>query len=376
MTTGTIIRDDRRTVIIDGVSHAQVGDYFRKNWSGLDDPINHSKENTYDMSVEATRNPLCQYRLRGSNDPWITSDYNGSGFGVVPPLDFATLTENDQIQLILKLDQEIRGHQFDASVFLGESKEAMQMVATRTSQIYQGLMSLRRGNVAGFAKAIGVRSRNPRYGGSVIDPGKVWLEYEYGWRPLVHDLNDGAEAFFALTNKPLTKTYKASKKVRNQLPETTSSSLITGEAVTIRALRAVVKENYTPWQSLGLDSPVSVAWELLPWSFVADWFIPFGNYLQARACLSRLNAAEISQTDKTYIFKQRLNFETPYWSYDIVGPGAAVKLVNVSRRSNVSLAVPTPRLKTMDKIATFRHMADAVALLLNFKEDKPQFWVY
>jgi hypothetical protein len=32
-------------------------------------------------------------------------------------------------------------------------------------------------------------------------------------------------------------------------------------------------------RQLGLLDPLSVAWELLPWSFVIDWFIPIGAYL-------------------------------------------------------------------------------------------------
>jgi len=32
---------------------------------------------------------------------------------------------------------------------------------------------------------------------------------------------------------------------------------------------------------MGLINPAEVAWELTPWSFVVDWFIPVGNFLEA-----------------------------------------------------------------------------------------------
>lgn len=31
----------------------------------------------------------------------------------------------------------------------------------------------------------------------------------------------------------------------------------------------------------GISNPALLAWELLPWSFVIDWFIPVGDYLES-----------------------------------------------------------------------------------------------
>jgi hypothetical protein len=31
----------------------------------------------------------------------------------------------------------------------------------------------------------------------------------------------------------------------------------------------------------GFTNPINLLWELLPFSFVADWFLPIGNYLEA-----------------------------------------------------------------------------------------------
>jgi hypothetical protein len=32
--------------------------------------------------------------------------------------------------------------------------------------------------------------------------------------------------------------------------------------------------------ALGFTNPLVVAWEVVPWSFVVDWFIPVGRYLE------------------------------------------------------------------------------------------------
>lgn len=33
--------------------------------------------------------------------------------------------------------------------------------------------------------------------------------------------------------------------------------------------------------TLGLTNPAAIAWELVPFSFVVDWFIPIGNFLNS-----------------------------------------------------------------------------------------------
>jgi hypothetical protein len=38
--------------------------------------------------------------------------------------------------------------------------------------------------------------------------------------------------------------------------------------------------NLNSWGSFGLLNPAAVAWELLPFSFVVDWFLPVGRYLE------------------------------------------------------------------------------------------------
>jgi len=43
-------------------------------------------------------------------------------------------------------------------------------------------------------------------------------------------------------------------------------------------------------RSLGLYDPLSVAWELVPFSFVADWFIPIGTYLDNLAAIPNISA--------------------------------------------------------------------------------------
>jgi hypothetical protein len=41
--------------------------------------------------------------------------------------------------------------------------------------------------------------------------------------------------------------------------------------------------------ALGVANPASIAWELVPYSFVVDWFVPVGNTLEAMTATAGLD---------------------------------------------------------------------------------------
>jgi hypothetical protein len=41
-----------------------------------------------------------------------------------------------------------------------------------------------------------------------------------------------------------------------------------------------MEEELSFGRSLGLTDPLSVVWEIIPYSFVVDWFLPVGTYLE------------------------------------------------------------------------------------------------
>jgi len=120
-------------------------------------------------------------------------------------------------------------------------------------------------------------------------------------------------------------------------------------------------------QLSGLTDPASVLWELTPYSFVADWFIPIGNYLAARSLASALTGTFVTtKTRRVFCAYEglantdngivRTVYTTP--------PKGNCALINVTRTVSTSLNVPVPSFKTLDKVASWKHCANAVALLV------------
>lgn len=165
---------------------------------------------------------------------------------------------------------------------LAESRKTVNHLAKTASSLAKAVLAARKGNWSAVAKALGVRRKSLRDGTSVSER---WLEYQFGWLPLMGDIYD--------THKVLTKglakrdTIMSSSRTLGDSNsyssgDTTLSGLEFTESVSYRA-KAFYKISDS-WISnlnnLGLINPIEVAWALVPFSFVVDWFLPVGNFLQ------------------------------------------------------------------------------------------------
>jgi hypothetical protein len=115
--------------------------------------------------------------------------------------------------------------------------------------------------------------------------------------------------------------------------------------------------------------PVPMAWELLPWSFVVDWFIPIGNYLAAKGLQTAITGSFVT----THVFKlesfgQKAKMTSSWVAFaNHNGSKCSVKWTNISRTVSTTLSVPLPEFKSLEKVASWGHALNAVALLLTTK---------
>jgi hypothetical protein len=119
---------------------------------------------------------------------------------------------------------------------------------------------------------------------------KNWLELQYGWKPLLQDVHGAAKSLAFLNSGTfMVQTARSSSTVTNSeggpliVPgEKTSSGnwmLITQTEIKF-GMRYRIGEPLSAFLSqIGFNNPISLAWELIPYSFVVDWFLPIGEYL-------------------------------------------------------------------------------------------------
>lgn len=151
----------------------------------------------------------------------------------------------------------------------------------RTIDLFADIVS----NVAKTFLAI-KRGRVPRIGHSSRSKAAsdAWLKYSYGFAPLANTLYELEQMILNGMSKDIFVQGKGSGKASQDDAFPYGGELFDMHAdLSVRTvLRGKINTASDYFlQQAGLVNPLSTAWELVPWSFAIDWFIPVGNTLLA-----------------------------------------------------------------------------------------------
>lgn len=359
------------TVVRDGKTYRirKRGSTSRPPKRAYDEPHN------FVMSHSLFRDRVITYENNnGDVSTVFQSFYVGANHLDGSTWDIDTFDANDQIALIAKLREKLFGSDFNMSVFLGEGHQTLNLIADAATKIAKSLKLLKKGNLLGAAAALGVsasglprgaRNRNPFQNGEKISDkvlSNMWLELQYGWKPLLKDTEAAAQALAKHLEVPFSKRFTVVKRKER------TSTITAGGATPLdrrynytltseerRKITVYITEKPGIAAQLGLLNPENVAWELLPWSFVIDWFIPIGSYLDARAISSCISG--------TYVTSNKIAAKRTGLQGHIDGGGFEHRMVRFARNVSSSLDVPLPKFKGLREVASWQHCANAIALL-------------
>jgi len=175
----------------------------------------------------------------------------------------------------------------ELGVNLAERKQAVNMIVDRVTALRLGYLDLRKGRFNDFLRRFRLREnrggrRNrwtrPR------DASALWLEYHFGWKPLITDIYEACEILQSPFgyDRPVRGTGTGTEVFADRWAA--NGGGLQGEFVArtlIQARVTVTNPNLHRATQLGLTNPVAIAWELVPFSFLVDWFIPVGNFLNS-----------------------------------------------------------------------------------------------
>ncbi|DAD51654.1 maturation protein [ssRNA phage Esthiorhiza.2_3] len=180
---------------------------------------------------------------------------------------------------------------------LVQYSQTINMITDISKRIASAASNSARGNFVGAARDLW-QSRPPVYRkGHEPKAGKSaannWLAYQYGWKPLLQDIHGIMESFAKL-NKSDRTVQVARSSASGEL--STSDDLIMNTAGsphigktykliqwnTRYGIRYRVDNHMSAFlNQTGFTNPLNLAWEVLPYSFVVDWFLPIGPWLEA-----------------------------------------------------------------------------------------------
>jgi hypothetical protein len=294
-----------------------------------------------------------------------------------------TLTSNDQYRTINRLREKIVGTPFNCAVAIGEASESFTMIGDTAIKLARSAALLKRGR---FREAIAATAdpRAKRYAKKYAS--NPYLEVTYGWTPLLMDLRAGAESLAHRFSVPFVQRYRVRLKGENSLvdgvhtfrhPTSPSwDSTMYGYSTVTRQVIAEVYDEPGWIPTLGFDDPATFVWQLLPLSFVADWFYPFGDWLEARASAGLLRGRYVITDSQRVLFRGVLRQVLTDWGVNrrIENVGldgmSQVTWTRINRFLGTELPVPMPDYKPLLEASSVRHSISGLALMMSIFGDR------
>lgn len=169
------------------------------------------------------------------------------------------------------------GEQFLVSLL--EGRQSMEMISKRTLQLLRAAREIRRKQFKKAARTLGITQ--PKGASRSRQFSENWLEFNLGWVPMVKDIGAAVEVL----QRDIPNAYfKASGSSRDH-SQFTAGYAQYDSTVRVDVRSGVVARLTNPnlylANLLGFLNPASVAWEAMPLSFVVDYFVPIGAFLDA-----------------------------------------------------------------------------------------------
>lgn len=272
-----------------------------------------------------------QHRAVWYSSPNVLSVEELSGFPYWYNLGFGDPSAQDDIALeqaskfFLRRLQQVR-QQMQGGIFTGELRETFRMLlrpaSTLRAELPKYLNSLSKRKAGGMRKSTArsksQREREDRKRAEQLRKiaGDTWLEYSFGWKPLISDIDDAVKAIGRINeNKFVQKLSASGKNDRVNYDSGTNEYPIADQFVTWIKVSSHIKTDYQCQirGAVRVNSTVSKAtanrelfgfsweqfvptlWELLPWSFLVDYFTNIGDIINAAA----VNTADLAWTSRT-----------------------------------------------------------------------------
>lgn len=213
-----------------------------------------------------------------------------------------------------------------------------------------------------------------------------WLEYQYGWRPLLSDCYDAAhELRRKVEDHELIITGAAKEKLQGFVAQQSVVNVnlkipheVKGVAGCKFKLRYKPKANdVARWTSL---NPVSIAWELMPYSFVVDWFIDIGGALRSYESSLLYNSYVKGYVDELFAVDVKVNYKllSGQPATEVYEYSASARRKRVDFFRSVLNSAPSPRLPEWNVSMGWQRWVSAWALssqvlLGKHKDAKGQF---
>lgn len=261
------------------------------------------------------------------------------------------------------------------AVLRRQREEAVRKVERKALHLVKAYRSLRRGNFKAFVETLGVQPKKKHRRKKWSRPeeaSSLWLEYWFGWSPTISDINNALKIW----DSPYPDaTFTAASGFREErvLHEDNSAGTYLRDAydaqfiVRLQAKVRVSNPNLYRANQLGLVNPVGVVWELVPFSFLIDWFVNVGEVIGGYTSELGLEFRDrqvmrLARSTATSVYLGNKNYPGYHYGWDGT---ARVRLMNREIGS-----FPTPSLTYTVPRISWTRAATAISLLVSVFSNK------
>lgn len=254
--------------------------------------VNNNYSMTYDKEIRASPATLVrEYTYKSGSAYWGTK-WNGplpmtdaelGSYLLRPDVDGGTVSAQIQSlidQAVTQAHANASSSEMQALVAAAEAQKTVQSIESIMRRAFKVLRKARKLDFASLSKELSPSELKDRY-----------MELRYALRPLMYDADNTMKAL--ATSGALHNTRRVARGYANgtwskqdtiyTYPTSDIIRTINREisiAVDIRA-GVLCDVNLSLPSVWGIDQVATSAWELVPFSFVADWFVDVGNKLAA-----------------------------------------------------------------------------------------------
>lgn len=261
----------------------------------------------------------------------------------------------------VKLREDVYEHNAELGVLMGEIPSTLRMITQRLSTVVKGARLLRKGRFREFLRFFRVKPKRrhlKKVTSTSAEFADLWLEYYFGWKPLIQDVYNGA----ATLSEPWSVEHDAKGRAKTiSWHEQKALPIVHRTRAVVTRIRMggrvqCVNPNVALATRCGLTNPLEIAWELIPFSFVVDWFARVGDFIGS------LNPWAGFQWVFTYTTYTSRGPFTESWPSSFDGVN---KLDSTFVERRLGLAKPLPNLEILTNLGNSQERAlTAVSLVL------------
>lgn len=289
-------------------------------------------------------------------------------------------------KLIMKLINMIQANRVDLGEIFHTRQQTANLIGDTLRKLAKAATQVARRDPKGaLTTLLGSppgRAGPARYGRVTRYLGGIpneWLALQYGWLPLYQDVYSSCQNLLDTYNEPTLPYFTAWATAKVAASDKTlvyDRALPWGPRYEIKATSRSVKGNAeihynidsrfgSNLSQFGITNPAATAWEIVPYSFIVDWFLPIGPFISAMGYTNGLSLRDgwWSYHANQEVSQRLLDTAVSYDNIDASFSGASGNGTAFLMERHPIEEFPLPPVPSFKDPLTLTHLSEGLSLL-------------